>query len=69
MNQNYEHGFITDIESETIPISLTEETLRLIAAKKNEPDCDDRSICTEYQYHAVMESLSDQYQRDQSLPM
>jgi len=38
VNQNYEHGFITDIESETIPIGLTEETVRLISAKKNEPD-------------------------------
>lgn len=38
VNQNYEHGFVTDIESETIPMGLTEETVRLISAKKNEPD-------------------------------
>lgn len=34
----YKYGFVTDIESETIPKGLTEETVRLISAKKNEPE-------------------------------
>src|SRR5438034_3214702 len=37
-NREYKYGWVTDIESETIPRGLTEETVRLISAKKNEPD-------------------------------
>lgn len=33
----YKYGFVTDIESVTIPKGLSEETIRLISAKKNEP--------------------------------
>ena len=33
----YKYGFVTPIESESIPKGLTEETVRLISAKKNEP--------------------------------
>ncbi|MCQ2115370.1 MAG: Fe-S cluster assembly protein SufB [Bacteroidales bacterium] len=36
-SQEYEHGFVTDVEQEFIPKGLTEETVRLISAKKNEP--------------------------------
>jgi Fe-S cluster assembly protein SufB len=36
--QEYKYGFITDIESDVIPRGLTEDTIRLIVAKKNEPD-------------------------------
>jgi Fe-S cluster assembly protein SufB len=34
----YKYGFITDLEMETIPKGLNEETIRLISAKKNEPE-------------------------------
>lgn len=37
VNKNYEHGFITDIESETIAPGLTEDTIIAISRKKNEP--------------------------------
>lgn len=37
-NQEYKYGFVTDIETETIPRGLSEDTVRLISAKKNEPD-------------------------------
>ncbi len=37
-NREYKYGFVTDIETETIPKGLSEETVRLISAKKNEPD-------------------------------
>jgi Fe-S cluster assembly protein SufB len=37
-NQEYKYGFVTDIESDMIPRGLTEETVRLISAKKNEPE-------------------------------
>lgn len=33
----YKYGFVTDIESVTIPKGLSEDTIRLISAKKNEP--------------------------------
>ncbi|MBS0630238.1 MAG: Fe-S cluster assembly protein SufB [Verrucomicrobia bacterium] len=36
--QDYKYGFSTEIESETIPKGLSEETIRLISAKKNEPE-------------------------------
>ena len=38
VNQPYKYGFITDIESDTIPKGLSEEVVRLISAKKNEPE-------------------------------
>jgi Fe-S cluster assembly protein SufB len=37
-NQEYKYGFVTDIESDTIPRGLSEDTIRLISAKKNEPE-------------------------------
>ncbi|SVC70757.1 uncharacterized protein METZ01_LOCUS323611, partial [marine metagenome] len=33
----YKYGFTTDIESDTIPKGLSEEVVRIISAKKNEP--------------------------------
>jgi Fe-S cluster assembly protein SufB len=35
--QKYKYGFVTDVESDTVPIGLSEETVRLISAKKGEP--------------------------------
>ena len=37
-NQEYKWGFVTDIESESIPRGLNEDVIRLISAKKNEPE-------------------------------
>src|ERR1044071_6335124 len=37
-NKEYKYGFVTDIESDMIPRGLNEETVRLISAKKNEPE-------------------------------
>ena len=34
----YKYGFFTEIESEKAPKGLTEDTVRFISAKKNEPD-------------------------------
>src|SRR6187401_56698 len=33
----YKHGFVTDIESDKAPKGLSEDTVRFISAKKNEP--------------------------------
>ena len=38
VNQPYKHGFVTDIESDTAAKGLSEDTIRFISAKKNEPD-------------------------------
>ena len=35
---DYKYGFVTDIESESIPKGLNEEVVALISAKKNEPE-------------------------------
>jgi Fe-S cluster assembly protein SufB len=37
-SQEYKWGFVTDIDQEAIPPGLNEEVIRLIAAKKREPD-------------------------------
>jgi len=38
VNREYPYGFVTDIESDTIPRGLDEDVVRLISAKKGEPD-------------------------------
>ncbi|WP_142804825.1 Fe-S cluster assembly protein SufB [Tepidiphilus sp. J10] len=38
LNQAYEAGFVTDIETETLPPGLDEKVIEYISAKKNEPD-------------------------------
>jgi Fe-S cluster assembly protein SufB len=38
VNQPYKYGFVTDIETEQIPRGLSEDVVRLISAKKNEPE-------------------------------
>src|SRR6185436_6354100 len=38
VNQPYQHGFVTDIESDTAARGLSEDTIRYISAKKNEPE-------------------------------
>jgi Fe-S cluster assembly protein SufB len=38
VNQPYKHGFVTDIESDVAPKGLDESTIRMISAKKNEPE-------------------------------
>lgn len=38
VSQPYKYGFVTDIEADTIPRGLSEDIVRLISAKKNEPE-------------------------------
>jgi Fe-S cluster assembly protein SufB len=38
IDQPYKHGFVTDIESDTVARGLNEDVIRLISHKKNEPD-------------------------------
>src|SRR6201997_4341342 len=36
--EGYKYGFVTDIEADTAPPGLTEDTVRFISAKKDEPE-------------------------------
>ena len=38
LNKKYEHGFVTNIEQETLPPGLSEDVIRIISNKKNEPE-------------------------------
>ena len=38
VSRGYEHGFVTDIETEIIPPGLDEDVIRGISARKNEPE-------------------------------
>lgn len=37
-NQKYKYGFVTDIEADSVPAGLSEDIVRLISAKKEEPE-------------------------------
>jgi Fe-S cluster assembly protein SufB len=37
VNSAYRYGFVTDIDSDIAPIGLSEDVIRMISAKKNEP--------------------------------
>src|SRR5215213_9201739 len=37
VNKEYPYGFVTDVETDTIPRGLNEDVIRLISSKKNEP--------------------------------
>ena len=36
--REYKYGFVSDIESDSIPAGLNEDVIRVISAKKHEPD-------------------------------
>ena len=38
VEQKYQHGFVTDIESDTLPPGLSEDVIRAISARKKEPE-------------------------------
>ncbi|TFE36453.1 Fe-S cluster assembly protein SufB [Paraburkholderia dipogonis] len=37
IGREYQHGFVTDLATDALPCGLSEEVIRLISAKKNEP--------------------------------
>jgi Fe-S cluster assembly protein SufB len=53
--REYKWGFVTDIEEERVPKGLNEETVRLISAKKNEPEFMLQWRLTAYRYWAAQE--------------
>ena len=38
VNAPYKYGWVTDVDADTVPAGLDEDTVRLISAKKEEPD-------------------------------
>ncbi len=38
VGREYKYGFVTDIDVDTVPAGLTEDTIRLISTRKQEPD-------------------------------
>lgn len=54
----YKYGFYTDIETETAPKGLTEDTVRFISAKKNEPEWLLESRLKAFRYWQQMEEPS-----------
>ena len=38
VNREYQHGFVTDIEADSLPPGLSEDVIRHISAKKGEPE-------------------------------
>src|SRR5512140_2370500 len=55
VNQPYQHGFVTDIEADVAPKGLSEDTIRLISAKKNEPEWLLELRLTAYRHWLTME--------------
>jgi Fe-S cluster assembly protein SufB len=56
--RDYEYGFVTDIEEDKIPPGLSEDIVRLISSKKNEPEW-----LLQWRlkaYHRFMEMLEDE---------
>ena len=37
-SQEYKYGFTTDVETDVVPVGLSEDIIRLISAKKGEPE-------------------------------
>ncbi len=53
MGRGYRHGFVTEIESDTVPPGLDEDVVRLISRKKNEP-----AFLTEWRLKALRHWLT-----------
>jgi Fe-S cluster assembly protein SufB len=54
-DSGYEHGFVTDIESDVIPPGLNEDVIRLISARKNEPEWVLENRLAAYRHWLTME--------------
>ena len=57
-NREYRYGFVTEIESDSVPRGLSEDIVRLISAKKNEPEWMLDWRLKSYRYWASLEQLN-----------
>src|SRR6266403_1690739 len=53
--KEYKYGFVTDIESDSIPAGLNEDVIRVISAKKHEPEFMLEWRLKAYRYWAKLE--------------
>ncbi|MCY3488081.1 MAG: Fe-S cluster assembly protein SufB, partial [Bacteroidetes bacterium] len=60
---DYEHGWSTDIASDTIPKGLNEDVIRLISAKKQDPDWMLESRLRAFRHWQKLASDTDKYPR------
>jgi len=56
-NREYRYGFVTEIESDSVPRGLSEGIVRMISAKKNEPEWMLEWRLKSYRYWASLEQL------------
>src|SRR5215218_8790020 len=54
-DREYEWGFVTDIEADTLPPGLNEDVVRFISKKKNEPDWMLQARLKAYRHWLTME--------------
>jgi Fe-S cluster assembly protein SufB len=54
-DKGYEFGFFTDVEQDTVPPGLNEDVIRLISAKKDEPEWLLEWRLTAYRHWLTME--------------
>ena len=54
-NREYQYGFVTEVEADTLPRGLNEDVIRMISAKKNEPSFMLEWRLKAYRYWAKME--------------
>jgi len=56
VNSEYKWGFVTEIEADTVPCGLNEDTIRLISTKKNEPEFMLEWRLSAYRYWLTLEA-------------
>jgi len=59
-NREYKYGFVTEIDADTAPRGLSEDVVRLISAKKNDPDWMSEWRLKAYQYWLTLEKADRQ---------
>ena len=61
---DYKYGFVTDIDTEVIHRGLDEETVRIISAKKNEPEWLLEFRLKAFRHWQTLEMASPEYPAD-----
>jgi len=59
-NREYKYGFVTEIDADTAPRGLSEDVVRLISAKKNDPDWMSEWRLKAYRYWLTLEKADRQ---------
>ena len=65
--QEYKYGFTSDIETETIGKGLSEEVVRLISAKKGEPEWMTERRVAAYRHWLTLEARRSTFRRSSTM--